>query len=97
MNYLKAGGAELTQTNSRSKHRHRGIWQKRFWEHQIRDEKDLQRHINYIHYNPVKHGLVKDIDNWPWSTYHKYIESGYYGEVDLEKMQQSAGDIFAGE
>ncbi|MFH1719373.1 MAG: transposase [Planctomycetota bacterium] len=96
MNYLKAGGGELLQTDSRSKHRHRGIWQKRFWEHQIRDERDLQRHIDYIHYNPVKHGLVKDIGDWPWSTYHKYIESGYYGKVDLEKMQQSIVDVFAG-
>ncbi|OHB80224.1 MAG: hypothetical protein A2Z25_08500 [Planctomycetes bacterium RBG_16_55_9] len=96
-NYLKLGGAELTQTNSRLKRRHRGIWQKRFWEHQIRDERDLQRHVDYIHYNPVKHGLVKDIDDWPWSTYHKYIESGYYGHVDLEKMQRSIGDVFVGE
>ncbi|MFH1719882.1 MAG: transposase [Planctomycetota bacterium] len=96
MNYLKAGGSELPQTDSMSKHRLRGIWQKRFWEHQIRDERDLQRHIDYIHYNPVKHGLVEDIGDWPWSTYNKYIESGYYGQVDLEKMQQNIGDVFAG-
>ena len=88
---------ELHQTDSRSKHRLRGIWQKRFWEHQIRDERDLQRHIDYIHYNPVKHGLVKDIGDWHWSTYNKYIESGYYGRVNLEKIQQNIGDIFAGE
>jgi putative transposase len=97
VNYLKTGCTELTQTNSRSKHRHRGVWQKRFWEHQIRDERDLHRHVDYIHYNPVKHGLVKNIDNWPWSTYHKYIKSGRYGQIDLEKMQKSIGDIFAGE
>jgi putative transposase len=97
VNYLKTGGAELTQTNSRSKHRHRGVWQRRFCEHQIRDERDLQHHVDYIHYNPVKHGLFKNIDNWPWSTYHKYIKSGRYGRIDLEKMQKSIGDIFAGE
>jgi len=58
------------------------IWQKRFWEHQIRDEWDLQRHIDYIHYNPVKHGLVKSAEDWPWSTYHRYVEQGHYGTTD---------------
>ncbi|MHC4426679.1 MAG: REP-associated tyrosine transposase [Planctomycetota bacterium] len=97
MNFLKEGGAESTQSNSRSQHRHRGIWQKRFWEHQIRDERDLQTHIDYIHYNPVKHGLVEDVDAWAWSTYHKYVESGHYGEVDLEAMQERVNNIFVGE
>ena len=97
INYLKEGGGESTQSNSRLKHRHRGIWQKRFWEHQIRDERDLQSHIDYIHYNPVKHGLVEDIDDWPWSTYHKYVESGYYGKVDLAKMQESVNSTFVNE
>ena len=97
MNYLGEEGDESIQSNSRLKHRHRGVWQKRFWEHQIRDERDLQNHIDYIHYNPVKHGLVKDVDAWPWSTYHKYIESGYYGKVDLEQMQQSVNNVFANE
>ena len=97
MNYLREGGDEFAQSNSRLKHRHRGIWQKRFWEHQIGDERDLQNHIDYIHYNPVKHGLVKDVDSWPWSTYHKYVESGYYGKADLEQMQQSVNNVFANE
>ena len=97
MSFLKEGGDEFTQSNSRLKHRHRGIWQKRFWEHQIRDERDLQNHIDYIHYNPVKHGLAKDVDDWPWSTYHKYVESGRYGKVDLEEMQERVGDVFVGE
>ena len=97
MNYLREGGGESRQSNSRFKHRLRGVWHKRFWEHQIRDERDLQNHIDYIHYNPVKHGLVEDIGAWPWSTYHKYIESGYYGKVDLEQMQQSVNNVFANE
>ena len=96
-NYLKEAGRELQQSKSRLKHRHRGIWHKRFWEHHIRDERDLKNHVNYIHYNPVKHGLVKDIDEWPWSTYHKYVESGYYGNVDLEQMQESVNNIFVRE
>ena len=97
MNLLKEGGCESAQSKSRLEHRHRGVWQKRFWEHQIRDERDLQNHIDYIHYNPVKHGLAKDIDEWPWSTYHKYVESGRYKMVDLEEMQGRVGDIFVSE
>ena len=58
------------------------IWQRRFWEHQIRDEKDLQHHVDYIHYNPVKHGLVQRVEDWPWSTYHKYVKEGFYGHVN---------------
>ena len=50
----------------------RGIWQRRFWEHSIRDEQDLDRHIDYIHWNPVKHGLVETPEDWPFSTYHDW-------------------------
>lgn len=75
--YLKAGGLEPGQSMSREKKQERGIWQRRFWEHRIRDEKDLQKHIDYIHYNPVKHGLVNVIEDWPWSTYHKFVRNGF--------------------
>jgi putative transposase len=61
---------------SRQAKRERGIWQRRFWEHQIRDEADLSRHVDYIHYNPVKHGWVARAAEWPHSTLHKYIERG---------------------
>lgn len=47
-----------------------GIWQRRFWEHHIRSEEDLQSHIQYCHRNPVKHGLVERAEDWPWSTIH---------------------------
>lgn len=47
----------------------RGIWQRRYWEHCIRDAEDLDRHIDYIHFNPVKHGHVRDPDDWPYSTW----------------------------
>jgi len=64
------------------------IWQRRFWEHQIRDEHDLQRHVDYIHYNPVKHGLVERVEDWPWSTYHRYLTQRYYtGRDTLDKLQ----------
>lgn len=56
----------------------RGIWQRRFWEHTVRDETDLQRHLDYIHYNPVKHELVRRVVDWPHSTFHAYVERGVY-------------------
>jgi len=42
----------------------------------------FQRHVDYIHYNPVKHGLVQNVEEWPWSTYHKYVKEGFYGRVN---------------
>ena len=56
----------------------RGIWQRRFWEHVIRDEDDYERHVNYIHYNPVKHGHVTRVAAWPYSSFHRYVERGVY-------------------
>ncbi len=61
---------------SRQSKRERGIWQRRYWEHQIRDEIDLARHIEYIHFNPVKHGWVKQPTDWLHCTLHGYIERG---------------------
>lgn len=54
----------------------RGIWQRRFWEHTIRDERDLNKHIDYIHYNPVKHGHCTAPADWPYSSIHRYIHQG---------------------
>ena len=53
-----------------------GLWQKRFWEHTVRDELDLRRHVDYIH-NPVKHGLVKRVSDWPHSSFHRYVHQGW--------------------
>jgi len=63
---------------SRGKHRETSLWQRRFWEHVIRDETDFRRHVDYVHYNPVKHGLVERVKDWPYSTFHKYVEKGVY-------------------
>jgi putative transposase len=52
------------------------LWQTRFWEHTITNENDLENHINYIHYNPVKHGLVKRVRDWPYSSFHRYVKNG---------------------
>jgi len=54
----------------------RTVWQSRFWEHTIRDERDLRHHVNYIHYNPVKHSHVESPTDWPYSTIHQYIADG---------------------
>ncbi len=63
---------------SRIKKREQNIWQRRFWEHQIRDEKDYKQHIDYIHYNPVKHGLAKAPIDWKFSSFHRYVNNGTY-------------------
>lgn len=65
-------------TDSKIKHRETTIWQRRFWEHQIRDEEDYNNHLDYIHYNPVKHGWVKQVKDWPYSTFHNSVKKGFY-------------------
>jgi putative transposase len=54
----------------------RGIWQRRFWEHTIRDERDYAAHMDYVHINPVKHGLVESVRDWPYSSFHRYVALG---------------------
>jgi len=56
----------------------RGIWQRRYWERTLRDENDFLRHVEYIHYNPVKHGHVRSVKDWPYSTFHRYVREGKY-------------------
>ena len=56
----------------------RGIWQRRFWEHQIRDEIDLSRHMDYMYFNPVKHGYVRNVIDWPYSSFHRDVENKLY-------------------
>lgn len=63
-----------------NKNRESNVWQRRYWEHTILNEKDLTRHIDYIHYNPVKHGLVKAPKDWKYSSFKKYVKMGYYVE-----------------
>jgi putative transposase len=54
------------------------LWQPRFWEHYIRDEKDFARHYDYVHFNPVKHGYVQQAADWPYSTFHRCVRQGIY-------------------
>jgi len=76
---------------SRQKKGEVDTWQRRFWEHLIRDENDLNNHIEYIHYNPVKHGLVTEPATWEYSSFHKYVADGI-----LPKDWGMADTIWAG-
>ena len=56
----------------------RGIWQRRYWEHLIRDERDYASHMDYLHFNPVKHGHVARVSDWPYSSFHRAVRQGLY-------------------
>jgi len=56
----------------------RGLWQRRFWEHLIKDEADYRAHMDYVHINPVKHGLVRRVADWPYSTFHRLVAQDMY-------------------
>jgi putative transposase len=85
-------------TRRRSKG-HGSLWQHRYWERCLRDEGDLQGHLDYLHRNPVKHGLVERVVDWPWSSFHRYVDAGMYpadwggipgGSNDLPRVAGSA-------
>src|SRR5258706_384544 len=60
-------------TESKTKHRESTLWQRRYWEHQIQDEADFELHMDYLHFNPVNHGLVKRVWDWPYSSFHRHV------------------------
>lgn len=72
----------------------RGIWQRRYWEHAIRDDNDYARHMDYLHYNPVKHGHVSRVADWPYSTFRRCVAEGLY---PLDWGSGNITDIAAGE
>lgn len=74
---------------SRAAKAERAVWQRRYWEHLIQDEKDYTRHVDYIHYNPVKHGLVSSPKDWKWSSFSRYVEKGVYD------ISWGAGEVVA--
>ena len=76
--YRALGGVEGPVSASRAGKREGGFWQRRYWEHVIRDESDFTNHMDYVHYNPVKHGHVHRPVDWPWPTFHRYVERGFY-------------------
>lgn len=71
------------------------LWQRRFWEHTIRDDADFERHVDYIHFNPVKHGLVGKVRDWPHSSFHRYVRRGLLPEDwagDTRDIQMDFGE-----
>lgn len=78
-------------SQSRQKRGERGLLQRRFWEHRIRDETDYRQHVDYIHWNPVKHGWVSRVKDWPYSSFHRHVNEGIYdanwgGDDDLSSL-----------
>jgi putative transposase len=78
INYLRRGGREVAPNLNRMIKGERGIWQRRFYERVVRDEDDLKRCADYIHFNPVKHELVDRVIDWPWSSFHRYVDLNEY-------------------
>ncbi len=89
------GKDEAMRSASRKQKMEQAVWQRRFWEHLIRDETDLANHVEYIHFNPIKHGYVHSLADWKYSSFLKYVEEGFYpsnwgesepkaGKLDLE-------------
>jgi putative transposase len=76
--FLASGGEEAPVTSSRTRRQERGIWQRRYWEHTCQDDDDLKRCVDYVHWNPVKHGLVKRVRDYPWSTFPRFVKEGEY-------------------
>jgi putative transposase len=86
-----AAGEPVSQ--SRAVKGERGIRQRRYWEHTIRDQKDFERHIDYVHINPVKHRLVKRVSDWPYSSFHRMVRSGIYPEDWAGDVSDFKGDF----
>ncbi|MFB2891345.1 transposase [Aerosakkonemataceae cyanobacterium BLCC-F50] len=76
--YANQLGIDLEISQSREKRHESNLWQRRYWEHLIRDETDFANHCNYIHYNPVKHGLCNSAQDWEFSSYHRFVSQGIY-------------------
>jgi putative transposase len=76
--FLADGGCDAKVSAGKRRERRRGVWQRRFWEHTIQDEDDFQTHFDYVHYNPVKHRLVKCPGDWEASSFQRWVKAGVY-------------------
>ncbi|MGZ8532246.1 MAG: REP-associated tyrosine transposase [Candidatus Binatia bacterium] len=76
--FSRSSVATEGRSDSRRRKGERGIWQRRYWEHTLRDDSDYERHCDYIHFNPVKHGYVSSVSEWPYSSFHRFVECGVY-------------------
>jgi putative transposase len=96
---IKSGFSRGLDSRSRSASkvakREKGIWQRRYWEHAIRDDADLERHVDYIHFNPAKHGYVACVADWPHCSFHRYVERRLLAADwggDMRDIQGSFGE-----
>lgn len=89
--WLAAGQQQGTQSVSRHLKGEQGVWQRRYFEHACRDEADLKRCVDYLHVNPLKHGLVDRVAVWPWSSFHRYVSLGEYS-ADWGSADEWFGD-----
>lgn len=81
------------QTEEQKNRREKEIWQRKYYDHIIRNENDFYKHLDYIHYNPIKHDYVKKAKDWKYSSYKKFVRMGYYDEIwcnfeDKNKIKQ---------
>ncbi|WP_084612640.1 transposase [Pseudogulbenkiania sp. MAI-1] len=76
---------------ARQRRGERGVWQRCYWEHLIRDEEDFAAHMDYVHINPLKHGLVERVVDWPHSTFHRCVQAGIYPEDWAGGLEQLTG------
>ena len=89
--FSRALEPEELRSQSRQARGERGIWQRRFWEHMLRDENDFERHCDYIHFIPVKHGYVSTTREWPYSSFKRFVKSGVYSN-DWAEGGRTEGD-----
>ncbi|MGK7930643.1 MAG: transposase [Microcystaceae cyanobacterium] len=94
--YLDQLGVDQAVSLSRQKRGESNLWQRRFWKHGIRDERDFALHCDYIHYNPVRHGLCNSPQDWPYSSLHRSILEGVYppdwGRNDKIEIPKDIGE-----
>ncbi len=89
--FSKAIPVTERRNEARMRREERGIWQRRYWEHLVRNERDYAAHMDYVHFNPVRHGLVSRVADWPYSTFHRLVRGGIYpADWALSKSEADA-------
>ncbi len=89
--FSRAIPADAVRSWSNTSKREKGVWQRRYWEHAIRDDSDLSRHVDYIHFNPVKHGYVSRVGDWPHSSFARFVARGLLPPDWGGDMREMAG------
>lgn len=95
--YLRYNKNGILRSESQQIQGEAAIWHRRYWEHTVRDEEDLNTHIDYVHINPLKHGLITRVSDWPWSSFHRYVRNGIYTDVWGGRIETKLLDVSRGE